>query len=38
VLGRSKPLPDGLAQPEGNWQKSDRSGWRAPAFPDWRRD
>lgn len=31
-------IADRLAQPEGNWQKFDRSGWRALAFPDWRRD
>jgi pimeloyl-ACP methyl ester carboxylesterase len=30
-------IADRLAQPEGNWQKFDRSGWRALAFPDWRR-
>jgi pimeloyl-ACP methyl ester carboxylesterase len=31
-------IADRLAQPEGNWQKFDRSGWRTLAFPDWRRD
>ena len=31
-------IADRLAQPEGAWKKFDRSsGWRALAFPDWRR-
>ncbi len=31
-------IADRLAQPEGTWKKFDRtSGWRALAFPDWRR-
>lgn len=31
-------IADRLAQPEGQWKKFDRSGWRAMVFPDWRRD
>jgi hypothetical protein len=31
-------VADRLAQPEGKWQKFDRSGWRGLVYPDWRRD
>ena len=31
-------IADRLAQPEGEWKKFDRRGWRALAFPDWQRD
>jgi pimeloyl-ACP methyl ester carboxylesterase len=31
-------IADRLAQPEGQWQKFERRGWRALAFPDWQRD
>src|SRR5216683_3204151 len=27
-----------LAQPEGQWKKFDRSGWKRLVFPDWRRN
>jgi hypothetical protein len=30
-------VADRLAQPEGQWQKFDRSGWRSLVFPDWKR-
>jgi thioesterase domain-containing protein len=30
-------VADRLAQPEGRWQKFDRSGWKSLVFPDWRR-
>lgn len=30
-------IADRLAQPEGDWKKFDRSGWRRMAFPDWQR-
>jgi len=30
-------VADRLAQPEGNWKKFDRSGWKSLVFPDWRR-
>jgi hypothetical protein len=30
-------IADRLAQPEGSWQKFDRSGWRSLVFPDWKR-
>lgn len=30
-------VADRLAQPEGQWQKFDRSGWRSFVYPDWRR-
>jgi hypothetical protein len=30
-------IADRLAQPEGQWKKFDRRGWRALAFPDWQR-
>src|SRR6266404_5549655 len=30
-------IADRLAQPEGQWKKFDRSGWRAMVYPDWRR-
>ncbi|CAN5668807.1 alpha/beta hydrolase [soil metagenome] len=30
-------VADRLAQPEGQWTKFDRSGWRSLVFPDWRR-
>jgi pimeloyl-ACP methyl ester carboxylesterase len=30
-------IADRLAQPEGQWKKFDRGGWRAMVFPDWRR-
>ena len=31
-------IADRLAQPEGQWKKFDRRGWRGLAFPDWQRD
>jgi hypothetical protein len=31
-------IADRLAQPEGQWKKFDRSGWRAMIYPDWRRE
>ncbi len=31
-------IADRLAQPEGQWKKFDRSGWRAMVYPDWRRE
>jgi pimeloyl-ACP methyl ester carboxylesterase len=31
-------IADRLAQPEGQWKKFDRSGWRAMVFPNWRRE
>jgi dienelactone hydrolase len=30
-------IADRLAQPEGEWKKFDRRGWRALVFHDWRR-
>jgi pimeloyl-ACP methyl ester carboxylesterase len=30
-------VADRLAQPEGQWKKFDRSGWRSLVYPDWRR-
>jgi hypothetical protein len=30
-------VADRLAQPEGQWKKFDRSGWKGLVFPDWRR-
>ena len=30
-------IADRLAQPEGDWKKFNRSGWRRMAFPDWQR-
>ena len=30
-------IADRLAQPEGQWKKFDRRGWRGLAFPDWQR-
>jgi len=30
-------IADRLAQPEGAWQKFDRTGWRHLVFPDWQR-
>ena len=30
-------IADRLAQPEGDWKKFSRYGWRALVFPDWRR-
>ncbi len=30
-------VADRLAQPEGQWKKFDRSGWKSLVFPDWRR-
>jgi pimeloyl-ACP methyl ester carboxylesterase len=30
-------IADRLAQPEGQWNKFDRSGWKSLVFPDWRR-
>ena len=30
-------IADRLAQPEGEWTKFDRSGWRALVYPDWKR-
>ena len=30
-------VADRLAQPEGQWKKFDRSGWRSVVFPDWKR-
>ena len=30
-------IADRLAQPEGQWKKFDRSGWRSMVYPDWRR-
>ena len=30
-------VADRLAQPEGQWKKFDRSGWRALVYPDWKR-
>jgi len=30
-------IADRLAQPEGQWKKFDRSGWRALFFRDWKR-
>jgi pimeloyl-ACP methyl ester carboxylesterase len=29
-------VADRLAQPEGQWKKFDRSGWKSIVFPDWR--
>jgi triacylglycerol esterase/lipase EstA (alpha/beta hydrolase family) len=31
-------VADRLAQPEGAWKKFDTGGWRAVAYPDWRRE
>lgn len=31
-------IADRLAQPEGGWQKFDRSGWKSVVYPDWRRE
>lgn len=31
-------VADRLAQPEGGWQKFDRSGWKSVVYPDWRRE
>jgi len=31
-------VADRLAQPEGQWKKFDRSGWKSLVFPDWRRN
>lgn len=31
-------IADRLAQPEGEWKKFNRRGFRALAFPDWQRD
>lgn len=31
-------VADRLAQPEGSWQKFDRSGWKSLVYPDWRRE
>ena len=30
-------VADRLSQPEGQWKKFDRSGWRAFVYPDWKR-
>ena len=30
-------VADRLAQPEGQWTKFDRSGWKGLVYPDWRR-
>ena len=30
-------VADRLAQPEGQWKKFDRAGWRAFVYPDWKR-
>ena len=30
-------VADRLAQPEGQWRKFDRSGWKSVVFPDWKR-
>jgi hypothetical protein len=30
-------VADRLAQPEGQWKKFDRSGWRSFVYPDWKR-
>ena len=30
-------VADRLAQPEGQWKKFDRSGWKSMVYPDWRR-
>lgn len=30
-------VADRLAQPEGQWKKFDRSGWKSFVFPDWKR-
>ena len=30
-------VADRLAQPEGQWAKFDRSGWKSLVYPDWRR-
>lgn len=30
-------VADRLAQPEGQWKKFDRSGWRSLVYPDWKR-
>jgi hypothetical protein len=30
-------VADRLAQPEGQWTKFDRSGWKSLVYPDWRR-
>ena len=30
-------VADRLAQPEGQWKKFDRSGWKSVVYPDWRR-
>lgn len=30
-------VADRLAQPEGQWKKFDRSGWKSVVFPDWKR-
>src|SRR5262249_54111818 len=31
-------VADRLAQPEGEWQAFERSGWRSLVYPDWRRE
>src|SRR5262249_20110208 len=31
-------VADRLAQPEGEWRKFDRSGWKSVVYPDWRRE
>ena len=31
-------IADRLAVPEGAWTRFDRGGWRAMAYPDWRRE
>jgi hypothetical protein len=31
-------VTDRLAQPEGEWQPFDRSGWWNVVYPDWRRE
>ena len=30
-------VADRLAQPEGQWKKFERSGWKSVVFPDWKR-
>ena len=30
-------VADRLSQPEGQWKRFDRSGWKSFVFPDWRR-
>lgn len=30
-------VADRLSQPEGQWKRFDRSGWKSLVFPDWRR-